>query len=360
MRYEEFNRDGLVGYFFDLKSEKGRSENTKLKKWILRYMEDHGQDPQLQDIARLINMYNDPMESGQFAYYYNLIQPIFARLGPQPQWDFIDTRIAAIGILHAPFTGLEQTITRLIHNIHRFRDKKDYNKILSQAYMHIVHRLVKAKYVDLPTLGEGMSPTLDELIPLIRKYSNDGFAFVRKYGTTADSLVMEIRSAIFFEHYPQARTLLARLKRESGKASQYNNTMQEISDYNIFEDEEMGRFRIDVSIGKRLRLARKDRYLSLTDFAKLVNIKGLTLHGVEHGKISLSPYNMRKIADATGISPNSLVLESGPAHHASPEAKVIHSLTSKLSGLNLTELQSTEVFVNMIFNKKKQDIGKLY
>jgi len=312
------SKQSLIDSFFALGGNLDERKILKLKKRMVKFLNSKGQDEQLADFVRILDMYVEEMGTNKSELSHHIMLPVLERLINACDWDFVDIRVAALAVGFARnYKIVDDFAQRALTALENYKSDELYARVKLSICYNTAGCLLRAKYYDLghTTVSEEM----DELTVLFEKYADMVMAQPDKPEFWMPKLTTPMRRAIFFRDNDAIDASLIELDKK-GNAAACLAMATELNHYNAFVGDDITKLQHNIRVGDSIRKLRLSKGIRVDDFAKMLNLSGPFLHSIERGKRGATTYNILKISEKMDVTTDSLIRGTF-SHKGEPKTK---------------------------------------
>jgi len=299
------SKQSLTDEFFAVVENVEKRKILKLKKRIIKYLSSKGQDVQLADFVRMLDMFVEEMETDSSELSHHIMSPVAERLINLCDWDFVDIRIASVAVGFTRDHNVTDTFAqKALDALETYKDDGLYTRIKFSICSNTATRLLRTKYYDLgyTTVSEEMG----ELAALFEKYADMVLTQFDNPEFLISKEITSMQKLIFYRDNNAIDAMLIDLEKKGG-TTLYHIITKEVNEYNAFVGEDISKLQHTIRVGDNIRKLRLSRSMKVDDFARKFSLSGPFLHSIERGKRGATTYNILKISEKMGVTTDSLI-----------------------------------------------------
>ena len=285
----------LLEEFFDTGGNHNLGDALKGK--LLNYIKNSGNDPQISDALRILQMFEAERDYNDFKNSCKITVPIFERLANTDEWDIYDIMILATVIGHAETYDYACMLAEeALVKLKEYADEKRYAGIKLTIHMNIMLRLLRVKYFDFEKLGSSK-----KLENMFAKHTNAVLPLCKGRKFLAYKAGVMIRKGLFYRDDNLVNEGF-KLLSDNGEIEVYKMLQHDARQYGFYVDLTINKRQFDSIIGSNVRELRVARKMTTEDLAELLNVTPGSIGQLERGDRGTSGLTLRKLADIFGVS----------------------------------------------------------
>jgi len=333
----------LLEEFFAFQDTMDAAKILRLKKKIQKFLRStYDNNTQLLDAVRILDLWVDNLEYNDFEYSYRIASPIAERLACMKTLDLCDIMLSiqVVGY-RKDYNEVHEFAQKILAALEDYKSDKRYRGIKIVTYMNVLLRLLRVKYFELDSSEN--TAELAELTALFMKYVH----LVLELCGDQESLWLYktmalLRKAIFEKDYEEIDAKLVFI-REKGNAALCRVIIEEVNGFSSFAGGNITKTQLNLQVGANIRKIRRARYMSLETLGEGVGISYASLQAIEQGNISLTVFNLHKLAQFFEMSTDEILYGKNDAKdkdEVSGEIKELLAYTQRLSKTEIDVLNN--------------------
>lgn len=289
-------KNKLIEEFFDIGGNHNLEEAKAIKAKLLNYIKRNGDDPQINDILLVLQMFEVESEYNDFGSSCQIVVPIVERL-TDTDWDLYDIMILAAVVGHTETYGQACVLAeKVLEKLEAYTHEKRYVNIKLAIHMNIMLRLLRVKYFDFENLG-----SLEELENIFSRHVNAVLPICKGRKLLAHKAAVMIRKGLFYKDDNLVNEGF-KLLSDNGEIEAYKILQHGARQYGFYVDLTISKRQFDSIIGTNVRELRVARKMTTEDLAELLNVTPGSIGQLERGDRGTSGLTIRKLADIFGVS----------------------------------------------------------
>jgi len=326
---------------------------TEAEAELLGYLEENGDDPQVNDVLGVLKIFADESMYNDFEMGRETAAPILDRLLHVDEWDFYDIRVMVAVFAYAgTYEQVDKCAKDVLYRLEKHLYEKYYTTVKISIHMNILYRLLRARYFDLENMDDRAE--LKKIEDMFLTHFDSVMAICENDDFIVYRTVATMRKGILFEDsklMQEGFRTLKKLKQHElcrmleGEAKEY----ERYSGYNV------SRRHFNVMVGHNIREQRKACKLSIDDVAKILDMSIAAVGLMERGDRGQTSYNLAKLAKAFGITADVFFEDVGVLGSSADRRKgaQLHKLEAIADSLSEGELEHIILIAESLAKLKK-------
>ncbi|MCL1936525.1 MAG: helix-turn-helix domain-containing protein [Defluviitaleaceae bacterium] len=346
---EILNKEYLINSFFYLGGNSNPERTAELQEKLEKYIKINGSDKQIEDILRLIEMYNLEAEFNDFEKSCEIVAPIIERANAQDEFDLFDIRIITVAVGHTKNYAQSWLIgEKLLRDLEKYKNHHRYSKIKMAIHSNVAYRPKRAKYYenvsDYEELKKQFSIHIEEAIRLCKKEDLQaalGTNFVRKGIFVGDLDIIEKGLSLI---------------KENGTEKSYEMALNDINEHKSFIKFPVTTLQLKSIIGKNIKIHRKVNRIRCEELADMLGISGSNLRHIERGYKAPSLSILFKLSGFLKVSIDTLFHDtSKETPLRDKNALELNEISTIASKLTDKELKSAVIMLRQILHLREDN-----
>ena len=295
------DKQKLLNEFLDLGGNYRLEESKAVEAKMLDYIENYGDEPQINDALRILQMYRVESIHNDLETSCQIVKPIFERLTNTEQWDIYDILLSAIVVGHAEtYIQSYMFAEDILKRLEEYSNEKWYAGTKLIIHMNTVTRLLRAKHFDSDNVTSSR-----ELENIFLRHANATLALCKGRKYLVHKAMTMVRKGIFYKDDDLTREGF-KLLSDNGELEVYRMLQHEVRQFEFFTELTITRKQYDTIIGSSIRELRLDRKMTTEELAELLDVSPWSVNQFERGERGTSGLTIRKLADIFNVSTDAL------------------------------------------------------
>ena len=291
----------LLNDFFDLGGNHRLEESKMLETNLLDYIENNGEDSQIRDALRVLQLYRVEAIYNDHETCCCIAAPILERMASTCNWDVYDILLFTTVVGYAE-TYIQAYILAedVLKRLEEYSNEKWYAGAKLTVHMNIMLRLLRTKHFDSENLV-----SLNELKKMFLQHTTAAFALFKSRKFLIFEAVATIRKGLFYKDDDLTMEGF-KLLGDNGEFNAYKVMQHEVRQFEFLAELTITRKQYDAIIGGTVRQLRLDRNMTTEELAELLDVSPWSIGQFERGERGMSGLTIRKLADIFGVSTDAL------------------------------------------------------
>ena len=290
----------LLHKSFSIMSNGNPQDVEKIKNELFDHLKDSGDDPQLNDLIRVLDTFLIEAKDNDFEECCEIVKPIFNRLSNTDDWDFYDILILNRVLDYAEtYSQTYELSTIVLDKLQEYQNEEDRETIKVWVYLNTMLRMVREKYFksdDLVTSEELDEHFLDYFNAVMKMADEDAPNF------NLHKEVARIRRGLFFHDDQLTNDGFQRLKLIDKDL--YKLIENSAKEFNFLTDAGKSKKQLATTIGKAIKEKRKEMKLTALGLAKAIGKTKSFIGQLESGQRVPSVKTLMELCDFLNVTPN--------------------------------------------------------
>lgn len=299
----------LLNEVFAIDGNYRPAENKAAESKLLEYIEKNGDDPQINDALRILEIYAVEGSLNDFEESRKIATPILNRLTRAYKWNFYDIRILARVIDYVePYERTHALAKEALRQLEEYSKEERYTIIKLSIHVNIMVRLLRARYFDLEDMDD--PEALENLDSVFSMHFDAVIDICENGNFPIHRAIAIIRKGIFTKDHElmeEGFKVLKKLK----EYDLHRMLEDEAKEYERYSGFDISKRRFNVMVGRNVREQRKACGLSIDDVAKMLDMTIAAVGLMERGDRGQTSYNLARLADIFGVSVDVLYNDTG-------------------------------------------------
>jgi len=287
----------MLNNFFAVGANNDLTHNQVMRKVFQEFLQDNGEDYQIQDALRILDIWHEELENNDFESSSDIAEPIFKRLSDENLWDFYDIRILAAVI---DYTGTYSEVyalaEKLLFALEKHSHEKRYLNIKLAIRGNVSSRLLRAKYFD----SDDLVPS-EELENWFAEYIQASLDLCDQLKLEPQKAMFHIRKGLFYQDDEFISRGFYRLE-ELGEKEYFRVLEEDAREFKFFTGIKLSKNQFNRIVGANIRKRRNDAKMTIAQVNAAADIAPGYLSLVEAGRKSIGSFEMYKLCNAFSVS----------------------------------------------------------